>query len=136
MTEQKQVCDDRVDQHLLRDVLQRDLVVSHLVNGTGLADGSLDTNTVDRILYDVVVECDSIDDIRSAATNRTNGETVTAGAEAVLEGDILRGLSVERVGCRLACSDSQFQSLQQRSRPDYRPSHYLLCVSCMQNWSS
>jgi len=81
------------DKCILGDVLESDLVVSHLVDLACVTNGSLDTETVDRVLDDVVVEGDSVDSVVRATTNRANRQTVTAGAEAVLESDALHARS-------------------------------------------
>lgn len=74
---------------LLGDVLQSDLVIGHFVYGTGVTYGGLDADTIDRVLDDVVVKRNGVDDIRRTTTNRSNRKTVPAGAEAVLERDAL-----------------------------------------------
>ena len=79
----------RVEGAVLGNVLKGDLVVGHLVDGTGVADGGLDADTVDRVLNDVVVEGNSVDNIGRTATDGSNRQSVTTGAKTVLESDAL-----------------------------------------------
>jgi hypothetical protein len=74
---------------VLRDVLQSDLVIGHFVYGTGVTNGGLDADTIDRVLDDVVVKRNGVDDIRRTTTNRSNRKTVPTRTESVLERDSL-----------------------------------------------
>jgi hypothetical protein len=69
---------------VLRDVLESDLVIGHFVYGTGVANGGLDADTIYRVLDDVVVERNGVDDIRRTTTNRSNRKTVPARTETVV----------------------------------------------------
>ena len=74
---------------VLRNVLESDLVIGHFVYGTGVANGGLDADTIYRVLDDVVVERNGVDDIRRTTTNRSNRKTMPARTETVLERDSL-----------------------------------------------
>ena len=74
---------------VLGNVLKSDLVVGHLVDCTGVADRGLDAETVDRVLNDVVVKGNSVNNVRRTATNGSNRQSVTTGAKTVLESDAL-----------------------------------------------
>ena len=75
---------------VLGDVLQSDLVIGHFVYGTGVTNGGLDADTIDRILNDVVVERNGVNNIGRTTTNRSNRKTVSTRTETVLKRDSLR----------------------------------------------
>lgn len=77
---------------VLGDGVEGDVLVGDALDGAGLAGLGLDTETVDRVLDGAAGEGHGVDSVVGTTADGSDGETVAARADAVLEGDVCAGV--------------------------------------------
>jgi len=73
--------------NVLGNGLEGDVWVGHFVDGAGVTGWSLDSDTVHRVLDNDVGEGDGVNNVDITATDWANRDTVSTGADRVLECD-------------------------------------------------
>lgn len=85
------------DNTVLGDVLEGDVLVDDIGDGTSSTGDSLDADTVVRVRDDVVDDADLLDNVVGASTDRADGDTVTTAAVTAGEGDVGAGVDGKAV---------------------------------------
>jgi hypothetical protein len=85
------------DDTVLGDVVEGDVLIGDTGDGTGSARDSLDADTVVGVDDSSAGDDDILDGVVGAATNRADGDTMTAGAGTAGEADVSTGVDSQAV---------------------------------------